>query len=334
MNRYTNKKIAGLLYALLLIHTSNAQESSNNFVRYYPIAEDPNIAYKTSYVKSETILFEANPNVRYSFYNNILRGLMKGQKHTQAWLLEFRPQIRMYVANSYPVRTPSYRIFAGTQHLFRLSDNELFAFSIQSGHYSNGQYMSALSDRYADGSPESDSLYRRVNSSTNLSQIINRQTGNFSTNLTELIVNYKINRYDKNRVPYNVHSFKLGTVLYQKRLLGIFPFGSYSDLDIVLYGKYRYLAGYEYIRVFKKGEGKRISIAENIELIQGAHPSVNPLRLETTVTLYPFLKTNTLGFFISYLYGHDTYNLRFVDSGTSWQWDFPGRSFHLARSKN
>lgn len=315
MNRSVTKKITGLLFALLLLHNSKAQENSNNFVRYYPIGEDPNICYKTSYVKSETILFEANPNVRYSFYNNILRGLMKGRKYTQGWFLEFRPQIRMYVANSYPVRMPSYRIFIGTQHMFRLSDRELFAFSIESGHYSNGQNMSALSDKFADGSPESDSLYRMVNASTNLSKIINRYSGNFSTNLVEIILNYRINRYDKNRNPYKVHSFKIGTVIYQRRFWGVFPFGSYSKYDLMMYGKYRYLTGYEYIHVFKKGEGKRISIAENIELIQGAQASVNPIRCETTFTVYPFIKTNTLGFFISYIYGHDNYNLRFVDSG-------------------
>ena len=291
------------------------QKNTNNFVKYYPIGEDPNICYKTSYVKTETIIFEASPNVRYSFYNNILRGLQIGKVHTQGWFLEARQQLRMYNDNSFPIKTPTYRFFLGTQHMFRLRNDNFLAFSLESGHYSNGQSMSALSEKYADGSKESDSLYSLITPQTNLSQVINRKTGNFSTDLTEIIINYRMNKYDKNMIPYRINSFKVGMTVYTKRFLGIANFGGYSENDIMLYGNYRYMFGYEYTYVCKKGEGIRLSFTENVELIHGAHQSVNPLRTETTFTLYPFVKVNTFGFFISYIYGHDNYNLRFVDSG-------------------
>ena len=61
--------------------------------------------------------------------------------------------------------------------------------------------------------------------------------------------------------------------------------------------------------------GKRISIAENIELIQDAHPSVNPIRSDLRFTFYAWPRLPEFGFFASYQYGHDNYNFRFVDSG-------------------
>ncbi len=307
----------GWIVAVLLVISDVCvgQGNANNFVRYYPIGEDPSICYKSSYVKNETILFEANPTVRYSFYNTISKGLSAGKRRTQAWYLEIRPQIRMYNDNSFPVKTPSYRFFIGTQHMYRLSDRYLIAASLQSGHYSNGQSNSAFSEKFADGSRESDSLYTLITPETNLSQMINRETGNFSTHLAEGILNFRTNRFNEKRVPYKTSSLKIGLIVYQRRFSGFIAFGGDSKRDINLYGKYRFLTGYEYVLTLKKGEGIRMSFSENIELIQGAHPSVNPLRTETIYTLYPFINTNTLGFFLSYAYGHDTYNLRFVDAG-------------------
>jgi hypothetical protein len=310
------KKIVALATTFLFIfEIAVSQKGSSNFVKYYPIGEDPSVCYKTSYVKNETIIFEANPIVKYSIYNNFLKGLSTGKKYTHGWFMEIRPQVRMYAENSYPIKMPSYRFFIGTQHLFKVVNNNFLAFSIESGHYSNGQSMSALSEKYADGSKESDSLYSLITPKTNLSQIINRRTGNFSSDLAEIILNYRINRLDKDQMPYKISSFKLGIIVYQKRFLGIANFGSYSANDIKLYGKYRFLFGYEYTHVFKKGDGIRMSFAENIELIKGAQQSVNPLRTETIITLYPFINLPTLGIFTSYIYGHDNYNLRFVDSG-------------------
>ena len=108
-------------------------------------------------------------------------------------------------------------------------------------------------------------------------------------------------------------------------------FGGYSDFDIKLYGKNRFNLGYEFIHVWKPK--LRYAIEQKFELIQGAHPSVEPLRSETTLTLYPL--NRNIGIFASYIYGHDNYNLRFVDSGNqfsvgiSWDWFTP---FHIKRA--
>ncbi|OOQ59083.1 hypothetical protein [Mucilaginibacter pedocola] len=294
-----------------------AQESSSQYFNFYPIGDEPNLGYKTSMVKSEKILFEANPTMRFSFYNNIYRKLIRDEKKgMQAWYVSFRPQLRMYTDNSLPVRTPSYRILLGTQRLFRISKNNLLAISLESGHYSNGQDGGAFTTQYPDGSQESEAIYNTITPTTNLSEILNRRSGNFSTDLTELIVNYRINtKLDDNCAPKETHVLKAGAVLYHNYLFGIADIGGYTPNDIKIYGRWRTQVGYQYIRVIKNGN-MRYSLAGNLEAIHGAHPSVEDLRLELTASLYPFKGTPQLGFFGSFIGGHDNYNYRFVDSGT------------------
>src|ERR1700744_1623310 len=85
------KKIAALLIVLFFaigayaqdedgdeIHIENQVKNANNydaliniFNQLYPIGENPNINWKSNMVKNENILFEANPDVKFSFYNNI-----------------------------------------------------------------------------------------------------------------------------------------------------------------------------------------------------------------------------------------------------------------------
>ena len=120
--------------------------------------------YMSSYVKWETILFEANPIANFSLYNNFEKGLMNGKNHLQAWYFSFKPQLRMYTENSLPVKTPSYRIFPATQHMFRLqppndSVQRFWGFAFESGHYSNGQSGCAFSEMYEDGTKESNRNY-------------------------------------------------------------------------------------------------------------------------------------------------------------------------------
>jgi hypothetical protein len=286
---------------------------------YYPIGEDPNLSYRTSMVKYETILFEANPIVRYSLFNNMYKFVnTSGSKenHKEAWYVSYRPQLRMYTDNSLPVRTPSYRILLGTQHFWRVRDRDLIGFSLESGHYSNGQDGGAFTDKYPDGSPESEAIYKTITPATDLSAILNRKSANFSTDLTELIFNYRWNRLDEriDNSPLRTHSFKVGMVLYHDRFLGIGNFGGYSDNDIKLYGRLRTTIGYQFIKTLKCNW--RFSLAENIETIYNAHPSVQPWRLETVGTVYPFPKMTDLGIFATFVWGHDNYNYRFVDSGS------------------
>lgn len=300
----------------------NGQKNFLEYVRVYPIGDDPNIRVISNYRPEEKILMEANPYVRYSFYNNFLKDLANNFKHTQAWYLSAKPQMRIYHESSYPVKTPSYRVLFGTQHLYRLNKGRLngkkenfLAFSLESGHYSNGQAGSAFSEKFEDESKQSDSVYASINAKTDLSKLLNRKNGNFSTNLTELIVNYRIYELGAENMPLAGHSFNFGLVLYHNRFLGILDIGGYSLNDIKIYGKWRYLLTYEYMKILKKGEGIRVSFRENVEMIRSAHEQVNPLRSESVFTVFPFIHSKSLGFFVTYIYGHDNYNYRLVDSG-------------------
>jgi hypothetical protein len=290
-----------------------AQKDFNEFKPVYPIAEDSDIHGKSSYVKSETILFEANPFVRFSLHNNIRKRLMNSQSTGYATYLVFKPQLRMYVDNSLPVKTPSYKIELAHQRVWRHKKKNLFAVAIESGHYSNGQSGAAFSEEFKDGSAQSDSIYGTITDDTNLSSILNRSGANFSTNLTEIIVNYRFNKLKDLATPCRVHSVKLGMIYYHDRFWGFLPFGGYSDQDIKLYGRWRFLFSYEFVYTFDSS--RRIAIADHIELISGAHPSVEPLRNVLVVSFFPFPKVDDFGFFINYTAGHDNYNFRFVDSG-------------------
>lgn len=309
-----------LSMATLLALTVQAQE---DFKEYYPIGEDPNMRYMSSYTSQETILFEANPNMKYSFFNNFYKELMNNAKHTFAVYVAFRPQLRMYQENSEPVKMASQKVFLGTQQMWKLLEKEnslhFIAFSFESGHYSNGQSRSALSDDYAHNSRQDDSLYTLITNDTKLSEIINRKGGNFSTNITELIVQYKIYSIndESDNKPYQWHAFQAGIVNYHDKFWYFANFGGFEDEDIKLYGRWRYLAGYEYMRKSEIKKWKfRWSLAGNIELISGAHNSVNPFRGEVVASLYPFVNPREFGFFATLITGHDNYNLRFVDSGT------------------
>lgn len=321
------KKIIAVLIICCFVFSKTYGQDIFNAV--YPIGDSPNIGYKTSVVPSiENILFEANPILRMPIFNNIQKKLMSGNQFNSGstLYLGFRPQIRMYTDNSRPVKTPSYKIsILGYQKLIRLPEtnfakDHLFAFSIESGHYSNGQSKCAFDPNIDDGSPACDSIYGLITSNTNLTDILNRESGNFSTNYTELFVNYRlIKSLDENYKPTSGISLKLGWIRYHDRLLFVADIGGYSDNDIKIYGKNRYILGLEYFNTFSENTWfrqklgfDRISANSNFEYISTPHPFVNPLRFELTATVY---FQNNISIFISGIFGHDNYNYRFVDSG-------------------
>ena len=309
---------------------------SDKFRPIYPIGDNPNIGYKNSMVPSiEKILFEANPVLRMPIYNNIQKHLENGSPSGSTFFFNFRPQFRMYIDNSLPVKMPSYKIgIVSYQYIRRLKEwhgikNHLLAFSFESGHYSNGQAGCAFSNNADDGSKACDSVYNLITPNTNLTNILNRKSGNFSTNYTELIANYRmITCLDENNKPTSAISLKAGINRYHNNLLFIADIGGFSDNDIKIYGKNRYIGGIEYFLTANKNSGfirklciDRFSNSVNLEYIDTPHPFVNPWRIELTSSVY--LKNN-LGIFISGIYGHDNYNYRFVDSGTQF---FAGITF-------
>lgn len=287
-------------------------DDSNPFNDYYPIAERPTFSFMSNMTSRETILFDAKPIVYYSAMNTIRKNMQdKNEKAGNALYVSFQPHIRMYAENSKPVKTPSYRLIFGWQHIEKVNNDDFFAFAFESGHYSNGQSgCSFLSGEEDETMPCTD-FHATITDSSNLADLLNRKNGNFSTNTTKLSLNYRFNKLNDHNEPIKSHSITTSYELYHNRFFGMFDFGGYSDFDISIYGRHRFGLGYEFVHAWKPK--LRYAFSHKFELIQGAHPFVEPLRSETTFTLYPF--NRDIGIYASYIYGHDNYNYRFVDSG-------------------
>jgi hypothetical protein len=298
--------------------TGGPGRAEQQYKAFYPIGDDANILFETKYYKNEAIIFEANPIVRFSFYNNFQRRLLSTNNAVNtasAFYAVFKPQLRMYSANSLPVKMPSYKIQLGFQQLYRVRKNDFLTVAVESGHYSNGQAGCAFSEQFADGSPQCDSVYETITPKTNLSSILNRTNGNFSTDLTEIIINYRLNNKIINARPTVIHSVTAGLNIYHDKFLFIGDFGGYSDNDIKIYGRLRYSFGYALTLVCKGANPAHFTFSENMEFIHGAHPWVDPFRTVTTAAYYPFGRFDEFGVCVRFVHGHDDYNYRFVDSG-------------------
>lgn len=257
-------------------------------------------------------MFDVHPVLSLSFYDNFEKKLKQKKIFSQGYYFSFRSQFRMYNEQSTPVKMPSYRVFLGLQHLFRISQKHLIGYSIESGHYSNGQSGSAFIGGGKDGSHESDSVWATVNAQSKLADMINRTDGDFSTNLTELMLNYRyIVKLDAFAKPKILHTITAAMAYYHNKLYGLIDKGGNTDIALKMYGRWRFLFSYAYNYNWKSGY--RILFSENLEIISGAHPSVEPVRSVTQAT---FFLPKSLGFYINYIYGHDDYNLRFVDAGS------------------
>lgn len=323
-------------YTLLLAWLFVSHLSMAQFSAVYPIGDSPTISWRSGMTNKETILFEAQPIVRYSFHNRIKESLDNPEiQNASAYYLSFRPQLRMYTDNSVPVKMPSYRVFLGYQYFKKLSENNQLAISFETGHYSNGQSGCTYDTLFADASDACNAVYETIlNSGADLSEHLNRSNGEFSTDLTELIVNYRINNIGLDNKPKDIHSFQAGFTYYHKYFFGILPFGGFSDNDIKIYGRLRTKASYEYIFPLnwehKGWLGKylnRISLKQTFEYIHGGHKQVKSIRSETTASI--FLRNN-FGFFVSFVHGHDNYNIRFLDSGNEFAAGFTWSIFPLS----
>ncbi|WP_335966140.1 hypothetical protein [Galbibacter sp. PAP.153] len=298
---------------------------ASDFKEYYPIAERPYIMGGVGNNPYETMLFDAKPVVYYSFYNDIRKALSSDTiTPGYAVYASFQPQLRMYNETSKPIKTPSYKILFGWQPIIKTQENNFLTLAIESGHYSNGQSKSAFSEAYDDESEESKEIYKTITDNTDLSEMLNRQSGNFSTNLTRLSINYRINHFDKNNRPNRIHSFTLAYQLYHDRFLGIFNFGGYNPEDIDIYGRHQLEFKYEYSAYWNK---MRYVVGQDVFVHFGAHPSTEPYRVQSRAILFPW--DTDLGFIAQFSAGFDDYNYRFVDSyarfsvGITWDWFTP-----------
>lgn len=305
---------------------------SKGFQGYYPISDNPSIQWLSPYKWDPFILFDAKPSVYYNFYNNFIEKLNKSGSDAlngSTVYLNFKPQLRMYNSVSKPVNMPSYRIFAGSQVMYRLGGIEtsidnlyrktrFIAVSLETGHYSNGQDRCAFSSDFEDESVDCKDIYNSIDPSTNLSELLNRSSGNFSTNLTELIVSLRFNKHLKegdDGIPFRSNRFYLGANIYHNWLFFFAPvnIGGYTEDDIKLYGKWRLLFRYNRMGVFNNSRSY-YEFNGKVTYIPYVHEFVNPLRIEGSGSIFPWTNKD-IGFIISYSYGHDDYNFRLVDSG-------------------
>ena len=334
------------LFICVFIFQVNAQQKNDSiilknslsiFKDYYPISVKPSLGYITSMNDYEEILFDAKPVVYYSIYNNmqeVIQDIIENRL-SMAYYVNFQPHIRMYNDNSKPVKTPSYKILLGGQLLYKTNNNNFIALALESGHYSNGQSGCAFDSDLNDETEECDDVYSIITAQTDLSAILNRTSGNFSTNFTKLSFNYRFNNLNDDSKPVKIHSFTTSWELYHNKMFGLVDLGGFSDFDIEIYGRNRFGLEYEFIHTPTEKINFRYSLGQKFEMIQGAHNYVEPLRSETTLILYPW--DRDMGFFVSYIYGHDNYNYRFVDSGNqinigvTWDWFTP---FEINRAVN
>ncbi|MAZ71578.1 MAG: hypothetical protein CMC70_00375, partial [Flavobacteriaceae bacterium] len=171
---------------------------------------------------------------------------------------------------------------------------------------------------------EGQAVYETITDDTNLAEILNRKTGNFSTNLTRISFNYRQNKFIDNSIPKRIHSYTVTYQLYHDNFFGIIDFGGYNPKDIDIFGRHRLEANYEYTFYWK---GMRMVAGQDVFLQLGAHPSVTPYRSQTKLIVHPW--NTDLGFFGQFDFGFDDYNYRFVDDfprfsfGISWDWFTP-----------
>lgn len=309
----------------LLMHTNIvfSQALSGFYRQYLPINTHAQLSYLSSGTELETILFDAQPIARYHVYNDMSKKNLRVEEVGRAFYISFRPHIRMYNEQSKPVRTPSYKIALGTQwsKLYKRSENRAgqFSVSLESGHYSNGQPNCFLSEHFLDGTMECDSLYGSIANGQDITSLVNRSSGNFSTNWTELMFQHKwIRGDDENYVENISHLLRLGYTHYHNRFIIFGKFGGYSENDIKLYGSHFFQGLYEYNSYFLfNNKPIDFLLSQSFDLVTNADPRIPQLRAVTKVVVFPF--GSDLGLFGAIINGRDNYNIRFVDDVTQFQ---------------
>ena len=294
----------------LIISFSVALEAQkrNPFNSYLPIMESSSISWRSPMNKNENIVFDLQPTLYYQFYNTYSNqeGLDK-----QAVYANFKSHLRMYNENSLPVKTPSYKAFLGYQRSFSWSKNQL-NIAIETGHYSNGQSRCAWDASVADGSEECQAAYRAINDDTDLADIYNRNSGNFSINLSQLIVQFVIPRVDETKLrdAAIAHRFTLTLGRNDEAFALLFDFSGKED-DIQLVGDN--FINIETESFFSPNEKLDFSLKNELEYVNGVHASINPWRYTFSVNVFPLEWVTA--FYVAYTTGHDNYNYRIVDSG-------------------
>ena len=285
-----------------------AQEQ-NPFNGYLPIRESPELNYSSPMIDREPLIFEAEPILYFNLYNSYpFYDTLFDAKKAEAFYLYFNSHFRMFQGRSKPVRMPSYKFFVGWQHSFDLGKGS-FSLALETGHYSNGQAGCAWADTAVDGTLSCRRLAQNLGDNENLAKRLNRVNGNFSTNLSKIRLQYVEPKLREEQ--RFIQRFDLDYTYNHEALFLVFEYEGSADNDNRVIGRHNIQAAYEYIRY--TDQNFRYSIRQSAKRIFRAHNSIEPWRFQTTLSIFP--KEWITAFFVSYIYGHDNYNIRIVDSG-------------------
>ncbi len=302
----------------------NAQKR-NPFNSYLPIMENSSVSWKSPMNEEEDIVFDAQPTLYYQLYNTYLN---QEKKNKQAVYIVFKSHLRMYQERSLPVKTPSYIGFLGYQKSFKWGKNKL-NLALETGHYSNGQSRCAWDANIEDGTEECKAAFDAITDNTDLAAIYNRNSGNFSINLSKIILQYVIPQSKSKDVNnYAIaHRFNLMLGRNHENFAFLFDIGRENNGgDIQFVGdNFIQVATESFFSASKKFD---LSIKNELEYIHGTHPSINPWRYTFSVNVFPL--DWVTAFQVAFSSGHDNYNYRIVDSGNQFtigvRWDLFDRS--------
>lgn len=309
-----------IVFSFVMIYVSAAfGQKENPFKGFLPIRENPEVNYSTPLTNEEPLIFEAEPVLYFNLYNSYdyFDTLHKAEK-AEAFYLYYHSHFRMFQGRSKPVRMPSYKMFAGYQRSVDIGSGAL-TIGLESGHYSNGQSGCAWSDTAVDGTLSCQLITEALGDKENLSNRLNRVNGNFSTNLSKIRLQYVTPKYRKDKK--RVHKFGFDYNYLHAPLLLMFEYDGSSNNDIDIIGRHRFEASYEFIRY--TNHFFRYSIKQKVRRLAEEHHSIEAWRYETSISIFP--KEWVSAFFFTFIYGHDDYNYRIVDSGNQFsvgvRWD-------------
>ncbi|MEQ8624222.1 MAG: hypothetical protein RJQ00_05190 [Vicingaceae bacterium] len=312
-----------LFFLFISVAVSLGAQKRNPFNSYLPIMESSSISWRSPMNNTEDLVFDLQPTLYYQFYNTYAD---TSKTSKQAVYANFKSHIRMFQEQSLPVKTPSYKAFLGYQHSFNWSKNVLHI-ALETGHYSNGQSSCAWDASVADGSDACKAAYREINDETDLAEIYNRNSGNFSINLTQLIIQFVIPRIKEPKMKDAAiaHRFTLTLGRNDEAFAFVFDFsGKEDDIQFV---------GDNFIKMetesfFSPNDKIDFSLKNELEYVNGVHASINPWRYTFSVNVFPLEWVTA--FYMAYTTGHDNYNYRIVDSGNQFsvgvRWDLFDRN--------
>jgi len=275
---------------------------------------------------SENLMFEAKPYVKFpiidEFYDRV-KNLDQDSSLIFRGFLVFDPHLRMYTSNSNPIKMPSYKIFPSlsVSHALGQSKNPLgiATFVLDHGHYSNGQQGCTFGSS-ADGDSICAEKYQSLDlKKDNLSDEINRNTGEFSTNLFRTKIKFyqiqKINpeyRTVEIANEFSLSYTRLTRFLFGKKIAG------YNRKDAAFYPLNQIHFEYAFHKYL---ENHQYRVGIGIAWL----PTDNSAMAHYNISLFGnYTLENGFGFFLKGETGQDSYNLRMVDKvarvamGFSW----------------